>query len=568
MVFLRKLLDAAAKLRASLVAVVALAAAFLPSVARGQCSYGWSEVGGGTDWEVRALKGTNAFGGPELYVGGNFGKAGGLTVNGIARWDGAAWSALGLGFKQDNDPGIVASIAVFDDGKGPALYAGGLFDTAGGAPAASIAKWDGLNWTSVGGGVSQPHPYSPWVSALEVFDDGSGPALYVGGTFVMAGAVLANSVARWDGIGWTPLGSGLASSVNAAGVSTMAVYDDGDGAKLAVGGYFTEAGGVPAESLAIWDGRSWTGFPGDFTPCPGWSYTAVAALSVFGQGSGAVLYVGGAFCAVGGVPAKNVAAWNGSTWSALGPGTPNYARALAVFDDGNGPALHAGGQWANIAGVTTNGIAKWDGTIWWHLDGGLGPTQGPVEAMEVFDNGSGPALYVGGNFQKQAGAPASYIAKWSDTGINEPPIIVTQPKNATVYVGQFYFPSVTSYSKTPAKYQWRKDGNPLVNGGNITGATTPSLKVSPVGTGDAGAYDVVVTDACGAVTSNPAQLTVWIPQPCPPDCNGDGYFGQEDLGMVLACYGQSPGCCDLDGDGDTDQGDLGVVLAFWNAPCP
>ena len=54
-----------------------------------------------------------------------------MTVNGVARWDGSAWSALsgpsGTGVER-----LVYALAVFDDGSGPALYAGGYFTTAGG----------------------------------------------------------------------------------------------------------------------------------------------------------------------------------------------------------------------------------------------------------------------------------------------------------------------------------------------------------------------------------------------------------------------------------------------------
>jgi hypothetical protein len=47
----------------------------------------------------------------------------GGSVNQIARWDGASWSALGSG----TNGGSVFALSVFDDGGGPALYAGGQF---------------------------------------------------------------------------------------------------------------------------------------------------------------------------------------------------------------------------------------------------------------------------------------------------------------------------------------------------------------------------------------------------------------------------------------------------------
>jgi hypothetical protein len=35
----------------------------------------------------------------------------------------------------------VSALAVFDDGDGPALYAGGSFEGAGGLPSRNIARW-------------------------------------------------------------------------------------------------------------------------------------------------------------------------------------------------------------------------------------------------------------------------------------------------------------------------------------------------------------------------------------------------------------------------------------------
>jgi len=51
-----------------------------------------------------------------------------------------------------------------------------------------------LQWTSIGG---QPNGMNGSVEALTVFDDGGGPALYAGGQFTTAGGVAANNIAKW-----------------------------------------------------------------------------------------------------------------------------------------------------------------------------------------------------------------------------------------------------------------------------------------------------------------------------------------------------------------------------------
>jgi len=106
----------------------------------------------------------------------------------------------------------VKVIQVFDDGSSPALYAGGSFAVAGGVPMHAISKWDGLAWLALDAGVSGGA--LPSVNALAVFDDGTGAALFAGGNFSSSPAG-DSSIAKWGGCSappspWTDLGSGLA----------------------------------------------------------------------------------------------------------------------------------------------------------------------------------------------------------------------------------------------------------------------------------------------------------------------------------------------------------------------
>lgn len=72
--------------------------------------------------------------------GGSFTFAGIAYVGGIAKWDGTQWSGLPCGVGVNNNPAVRA-LMVFDDGIGPALYAGGSFTTPAGVTVNSIAKW-------------------------------------------------------------------------------------------------------------------------------------------------------------------------------------------------------------------------------------------------------------------------------------------------------------------------------------------------------------------------------------------------------------------------------------------
>jgi murein DD-endopeptidase MepM/ murein hydrolase activator NlpD len=379
---------------------------------------GWSALGTGLDNGGTYSPGPKGFAvcdfgsGPALYVGGYFATAGGASANNIAKWDGSSWSPLGAGMTVGStatDNPMVRALSVFDDGTGAALYAGGSFITAGGATANNIAKWDGSMWAPLGTGVSWP------VNALAVFDDGGGPALYAGGVFTTAGGVSAKSIARWDGSTWSPLGSGLEYSVWA-----LTVFDDGAGPALYAGGRFFTAGGLTANKVAKWDGSTWTPLGSGI----GTSDATVNALSVFDDGNGPALYAGGNFTTAGGVSASSIAKWDGTSWSALGTGMNNWVYALTVFDDGGGPALYAGGYFTSAGGVSANRIAKWDGTSWSPLGSDV---VGGVFALSVFDDGAGSALYAQGAFGVAGGVSANNIARWycpppicGDNQVNQP----------------------------------------------------------------------------------------------------------------------------------------------------
>jgi len=49
------------------------------------------------------------------------------------------------------------------------------------------------------------------------------------------------------------------------------------------------------------------------------------------------------------------------------------------------------------------------------------------------------------------------------------------------------------------------------NGGKISGAFTPTITITSIAAANAAAYDVVITNRAGSITSAPAVLTVITP---------------------------------------------------------
>jgi subtilisin-like proprotein convertase family protein len=106
---------------------------------------------------------------------------------------------------------------------------------------------------------------------------------------------------------------------------------------------------------------------------------------------------------------------------------------------------------------------------------------------------------------------ASDLTGSTTVTVNDNVVITTQPVvSQTACSGNSVSISVSA-TGTGLTYQWRKGVTNLVNGGNISGATSATLVLNPVTVGDAAAnYNVVVSGAvpCASVTSNNSQLIV------------------------------------------------------------
>ncbi|GAA4347170.1 hypothetical protein GCM10023185_02050 [Hymenobacter saemangeumensis] len=365
----------------------------------------------------------------EVYAGGRFTQAGALATNNIAKWNGTAWSSLGTGITWSTgfNNGVYALVVA----PGGELYASGAFTHAGGVVVNNIAKWDGSNWSALGTGLVLANNTAPAVKALALTGTGE---LYAGGDFIQAGSQLANHVAKWNGTAWSTLGTGATNGVNRE-VRALAVTSLGE---LYVGGFFDQAGGQPARCIAKWNGTAWSTLgvaPNDGTNQP------VCALAVSGSGD---LYVGGYFNQVAGqffpsvVAARSIAKWNGTTWSALGSasaqGTDGSVLCLAVSASGE---LYVGGTMTQAGGVPASNIAKWNGTAWSNLGTGL---NGGVIALCVGPNnkvcvgglfgGVGDGSKVSNNFAIWDPAAVSATAP----ALNAQVLLYPNPASKTVFV--------------------------------------------------------------------------------------------------------------------------------------
>ncbi len=86
-----------------------------------------------------------------------------------------------------------------------------------------------------------------------------------------------------------------------------------------------------------------------------------------------------------------------------------------------------------------------------------------------------------------------------------PPTIVTPPQDQTVILGDAVTFTVIAEGTAPLAYQWQH------NGGDIPTGTNDTLFRPAAGPNEAGAYRVRVSNAAGAILSQPATLTVLVP---------------------------------------------------------
>jgi uncharacterized delta-60 repeat protein len=86
-----------------------------------------------------------------------------------------------------------------------------------------------------------------------------------------------------------------------------------------------------------------------------------------------------------------------------------------------------------------------------------------------------------------------------------PPVISAQPLGQYVVVGSNFTVSVTASGDPALSYQWRTNGAPIPN------AISTNYTVTDAQITDSGAYDVIITNAFGSVTSMVAQVSVGYP---------------------------------------------------------
>lgn len=278
------------------------------------------------------------------------------------------------------------------------IYVGGEFSSIGNIKAFGIARFEISTgqWHQVGGGVRKP-PISTLQEDLpgrvmDITSDSAGN-IYIAGLFYVPNVSGANSIAKWDGTNWSPIGYGTGD--NPGTVSCITVRNN----IVYAGGSF----------FRVYDN----------------SFTS--------------LFV------------NRIAKFNmiSNTWSAMGSGIEDSFELIPVRDlTSDNEYVYAGGSFGLAGGITVHQIARWNivSSVWEDMGGGVYnnfiASEPGVKSLEILPSG---ILAVGGNFEQ----PSLNVAFWSNTtgwGAVSSAGIISAMVEDIDYSNGSLFASVTSYT--------------------------------------------------------------------------------------------------------------------------
>ena len=151
------------------------------------------------------------------------------SIAGLAKWDGQNLIQVNSEFTIINAC-TVETMVVYNN----ELYIGGYFTKSSGFTGDFIMKWDGHQFSEVGGGANQR------VTCMKVYKN----ELYVGGWFTTIGDMPCNNIAKWDGNQWIALNYDAFDDPSP--IRDICIYND----ELYVAGNFFKIGNDSIRTIA------------------------------------------------------------------------------------------------------------------------------------------------------------------------------------------------------------------------------------------------------------------------------------------------------------------------------
>ncbi|MCW5558283.1 MAG: immunoglobulin domain-containing protein [Verrucomicrobiae bacterium] len=210
----------------------------------------------------------------------------------------------------------------------------------------------------------------------------------------------------------------------------------------------------------------------------------------------------------------------------LTPATPAAQSALSFLTSAGGGAVTV--DFEIVHADDTRQTGSFVSPDWFNNTPFAYVTQGRVNAVAGgLDsvNTQNPRLYAVDVAVQNTTSPISAITLTLQTGTGHAaffavsgatgsvqPIVDTQPASVATYAGSDVEFSAVVSGSLPLVFRWQKETDgafvDLADGGNISGATTATLRLAAVVASDAANYRLAITNATGSAASQPATLTV------------------------------------------------------------
>lgn len=375
----------------------------------------WQSLGqgtGNTERPFRVAIGNNG----QVYIFGYIsnaiqGDGTALPVNGIACWDGSSWSALGQGLTS-------LSLALTD----LAVDTGGNVFISGDAGLAAqksdgtfandfVLYWDGTDWQD------SQHPTSTF-AVLGLASDASGKVY----GFYMDDASFQNRISAWNGQSWDAIGEPGGEGV----IYTIAGNRNFAQERLFCGGFYQSMQTLPGNTAVsgsnnmLWHGPlvAWKGMTGN-------AGSDGNILTIDAEYTGPMM-VGGNFNAIAGVPANNVALFDGNNWHPIGGGTNGFVHAIEMTAGGYHAiagsfteVMAASGNTTTVNNIAVARVNNNQLFEWLPLGGGVnGPVYAVLNTTLALSFGLVGEVVVGGNFSEAINpdgsvVPVNSVAIWN-----------------------------------------------------------------------------------------------------------------------------------------------------------
>lgn len=382
-------------------------------------------------------------------------------------WDGAAWSQPARAA-----PGPRARHALtFDSTRGVFVAFGGEIESSSTTFVADTWEFDGDTWRQRD--VSGPGPRR---DAQMVFDRARGVCVLWGGQPM--GGNSAPGPWEWDGAQWT-----LAAEPPPSGVQGILYHD-----RLGMVLFFASSG------LFGWNGQHFEQISSQYAGFSGRiAYDAWRDVIVNYFGTSTYEYDFGR------------SQWIGRP--ASGPvSVSQRERFELVFDYGIGRTLLITRSPSGNEGFLR--IWGWNGAAWTLIDSDRTFPWGDGMAAAFADE-TGSLLLSGG---RRTSPSVFFENVWQldHNGLR----VIELPLSQRVQRGETVEFAVEATGYEPIAYQWRREGVAIIDGGRISGATSPTLRINSAEPSDSGTYTVTVGNECDEIETSPATLFV------PPGATG------------------------------------------------